>query len=79
MDGLQTILYTGVAFNLVLVLLIIYLVKRSRANARDQALIRSRQILDQGKIIIAQERVIKSKQEIINEKNELINEYRKTE
>lgn len=79
MAELQTILYTGVIFNLAVVLLVVYLVNRSRDQVKAQALIRSRQILEQGKIISSQERVIKGKQQLLDEKNKLIKEYRKNE
>jgi hypothetical protein len=77
MDSIKIILFSGVAFNLAIVLLIVYLVKRSRAKQTDQAQIRRQQMLEQGKIITAQESLLKTKQELLKEKDDLLGEYRK--
>lgn len=77
MDSLKIILLTGLAFNLALVFLIVYFVKRTRVKQKDQALTRRQQMLEQGKIISAQENLLKSKQELLKEKEELLKVYRK--
>jgi hypothetical protein len=78
MDSLKIILFSGVIFNLALVLFIVFQVKRARARNRDQALARRQQMVEQGKIITAQENLLKSKHELLKEKDELLKEYRKT-
>lgn len=77
MDSIKIILLSGVVFNLWLVFMIIYFVKRSRTRQKDQALVKRQQMLEQGKIIVAQESLLKSKQKLLKEKEALLNEYRK--
>jgi hypothetical protein len=77
MVSIKVILFSGVIFNLSLVLLIIFFVKRSRTKLKDQTLTRRQQMLEQGKIITAQENLLKSKQELLREKDQLLGEYRK--
>lgn len=77
MDSFATILYAAVIFNLLIVLLAVGLVIRSRSGQKTRAILKRKQLVEQGKIIIAQESLIKSKQELLNEKDELLKEYRK--
>lgn len=77
MDSFTTILYSAVVFNLVVVLLAVYLVIRTRSRQKTQAILKRKQLVEQGKIIIAQENLIKSKQELLDEKEGLLKEYRK--
>jgi hypothetical protein len=77
MDSIKIILLSGLAFNLGLVLLLIYLVKRAKAKQKDQTMFRRQQMLEQGKIITAQEMLLKGKQQLLQEKEKLLEVYRK--
>lgn len=77
MVSFQTILYTGIAFNLALVSFIIFLVKRTRTRQQVAARARRQQLIEQGKIISAQENLLKSKQELLKEKDDLLDVYRR--
>jgi len=80
MDSTEALLSAFIVFNLALVVIGIYLIKKKRVGQADQADhadLRHKQILEQGKIITAQEKLLKAKQELLNEKERLLESYRK--
>jgi hypothetical protein len=80
MDSLKIlfILFAGVTFNLSLVLFVVFWVRSAKAKQKEEAMIKRKQLLEQGKIITAQEKLLKSKQELLKEKELLLDIYRKT-
>lgn len=78
MDSIQIILPTVIAFNLLLVVIAIILIAKSRAHQKDLAKIKKQQIINQGKIIAAQENLLQKKEELLEEKEYLLDEYRKS-
>jgi large-conductance mechanosensitive channel len=77
MVSIEIILFSGLVFNIFLVAMIVFFVRKSREKLSEQAQMRRQQMLEQGKIITAQENLLKSKQDLLKEKDSLLGKYRR--